>query len=253
VAPECLALSPNGKTLAVANGGVLLLDATTGEEIGRLGERKGFVGALAFSPDGKSLAVWPGKSVEVWRVADLARAGNPRPAGEQVPPLEARVTSRKEAYTLGLGGKTAEDFARQFDVGKPLPAGPDVDLMLTIRNASDKKFTLDPKGEFESYLLGRGALNHPELPYQTGIVPGLPELKKITLAPGETYSVPIKSLDNRRGQRSYWLLPGEYTLHVLYHTSVTPAPQGWYKGDDGTGYGALRAAPLRLKVVAGTK
>jgi WD40 repeat protein len=255
LAAECLALSPDGKTLAVVDGGVLLLDAATGKETGQLGKRKQSVHALAFSPDGKSLAVGLEKAVEVWEVADLARAGKPGPAHDPAPPLEAKVAFRKGTYPLALGGKTAEDFARQFDVEKPLPASPEVDLILTVRNTSNKKLTLDPKGEFESYLVGAGALNHPELPYQTGIGRGgfSQEPKQITLAPGESYSVPIKSLDHGHDQQAYWLLPGEYTLHVSYHTRVTPAPEGWNKGVDGTGYGTLRAAPLRLKVVAATK
>jgi WD40 repeat protein len=252
LATKCLALSADGRTLAVANGGVLLLDVATGTEIGRLAERKAEVHGLAFSPDGKSLAVGQTKAVEVWGVAGLARAERPR-LGRGPPPLEAKLHSRKGAYTLNLGGKTAEDFAEQFGVGKSLPASPEVDLVLTLRNTSDKKIMVTPGGVVESYLVGKGAVNHPELPYQTGFVSsgGLPaEPEKITLAPGESYSVPIVSLNRGHDQQSYWLLPGEYTLHLSYHTSVKPAPEGWLKGDDGTGYGTLDAAPLRLKVVA---
>jgi WD40 repeat protein len=254
LAAEYLALSADGKTLAVADDGVLLLDSATGKEMGRLPKRKEFVQSLAISPDGKFLAVGLDNSVEEWEVAVLARAERPKPGRDSALPLEARVISRKGTYPLALGGKTAEEFARQFEMGKPLPASPEVDLILTLRNTSDKKLTLDPKGEFDSYLVGAGALNHPELPYQTGIARGFsPEPKKVTLAPGESYSVPIRSLDRGHSQQSYWLLPGEYTLHVSYHTSVTPAPEGWLKGEDGTGYGTLRAAPVRLKVVAEAK
>jgi hypothetical protein len=61
--------------------------------------------------------------------------------------------------------------------------------------------------------------------------------------------VPIKSLDHGHSRQCYWLLPGEYTLHVSYATRVIPPPDGWHE----TGYGTLDAAPLRLKVVAAKK
>jgi hypothetical protein len=253
---ECLALSADGKALAVADSGILLLDTATGKETGRLDKRKESVHALAFSPDGKSLAVGLEGSAEVWEIVALSRADRPRPGRELMPPLEAKVVSRRENYSLALGGKTAEEFAGQFDPEKPLPASPEVDLILSLRNTSDQKLTLDPEGAVESYLVGEGALNHPELPHQTGVFFGgghAPEPKKITLAPGESYSVSIRSLDHGHCQQSYWLLPGEYTLHVSYHTGMTPAPEGWHKGEDGTGYGTVRAAPLRLRVVAETK
>jgi WD40 repeat protein len=252
-------LSADGKTLAVADGGVLLLDAATGKETGRLAKQKQSIYALAFSPDGKSLAVGLEKSVEVWPVAGLGRIRKSRPARDPVPPLEAKVASRKGTYTVALGGKTAEDFARRFDLEKPLPASPTVDLMLTLRNTSDKRLTLDPDGRIESYLVGTGALNHPMLPYQTGIGTGIgpgasfPEPKKVALAPGESYSIPIRSLDNGHGRQSYWLLPGEYNLHVSYDARVAPAPDGGDKGAEGWGYVTLHAAPLRLTVVADPK
>jgi WD40 repeat protein len=255
LASDCLALSADGKTLAVACSGVRLLDATTGKERRRLAERPEPVNALAFSPDGNLLAVGLEKSAEVWAVTALP-AAEPGPGRDSAPPLEATVISRKCAYTLAQDGKTAEDFAREFEVEKSLPASPKVDLILSLRNTSDKDVTLDPVGQLESYILGEGALNHPELPCQTGVFSDgghAPEPKKITLAPGERYSVPIKSLEREHSQQSYWLLPGEYTLHVSYHTGVRPAPEGWHKGEDGTGYGTLQAAPLRLRVVAKTK
>jgi hypothetical protein len=199
----------------------------------------------------------------VWRVADLAGQQERRPEPPPAPPLEATLTSRKATYTLDLGGKSVEEFAGQLEPGKPLPPSPEVDLVLTLRNTSNVEVTVDLKGSFQTYLVGEGALNHPELPYQTGfgIAPTSigsgydppPETKR-RLAPGESCSIPLRSLDQGHDQQSYWLLPGEYTLHVAFHTSVNPPLQGWSKDEEtGTGYGTLRPAPLRLKVVAGTK
>lgn len=65
---ECLAISPDGKTLAVGkdNGGVRLADMRTGEEKGRLVGSDAVL-CLAFSPDGKTLAVGHTDAVlELW-------------------------------------------------------------------------------------------------------------------------------------------------------------------------------------------
>jgi WD40 repeat protein len=53
-----LAISPDGKKLAVAGGSfnVGLWHMTSGDELGRFEGHKGYVGSLAFSPDGKKLA-----------------------------------------------------------------------------------------------------------------------------------------------------------------------------------------------------
>jgi WD40 repeat protein len=268
VGGDSLALSADGKTLAASGlssrldgerAGVRLLDIATGKELGRRGEKKHWVYALAFSPDGKSLAMGVQdsrleSSSEVWDVSSLSSAGRPKANDDPPSPLEAKVVSRKETYTLALGGKTAEEFAKEFRINQKLPAPPEVDLLLTLRNTSDKTLTLDPEISLEFYLVGPGAVNHPELPYQVQFSPRTgDEPKKITLTPGATHSIPIKSLDQGNDAQSYWLLPGEYTLHLRFNVHVTPAPEGWEKWEDGTGYGTMSSAPLRIKVLAETK
>lgn len=250
LAAKHLALSADGKLLAAGNDGIVLLDTATGKEKGRLGPLEYSLRALALSPNGKLLAAGLACSVVVWDVARLARAETPKSVRDAMP-LEATVVSRNETYTLALGGKTAHDFARQIEVGQPLPASPKVDLVISLRNVSDRKLELDPKGLITCYLVGEGALNHPELAYSVGVQ--LEELKKIALAPGESYSIPIRSLDQGHSQQSYWLLPGEYTLHLNYFTSVTPVLEGRNKGKDESECRTIRAAPLRLKVVAEKK
>jgi hypothetical protein len=253
----CMALSADGQTLAVSGDtGVVLWDTATGKERGRGRETKSRAGSLAFSPDGKLLAMGQSECVSVWEVAAVARADKGK-AGRAPsdPPLEAKLVSRKDAYTLDLGGKTPEEFARL--VGSDgTPPCPKVDLVLALRNTSDKTVTLDPDGWFDCYLIGDGAMNWPELPYQTVLIPGAPEPPKFTLAPGESHTVSLKSLDHREGGygwRSYWLLPGEYTLHASYNVRIKPAPDGRYTGQDGWGYVAFRPAPLPVKVVAEKK
>ncbi len=255
----CLALSSDGRYLATAcRTGVVLFDALTGKERGRWvdeSRRKGHtstIRALAFSPEGKSLVVVGGEEgTTSWDVETLARPKKPEANPKRNPAvsLETTVVSLAENYRLDLGGKSLSEYLRHFDVGQELPPSPKVDLLLNIRNRSETPFVLDTDGRFYSYLAGDGAVNDPGLPYQIGIVGGMPPPKTVSIAPGETYSIPLQSLEHDYHQGSYWMLPGEYTLHVSYFTRVNPAPEGWRLLEDGSGSGLLQAAPLRLKVV----
>jgi len=251
--PGCLALSKDGKTLAVdIVGGVVLFDTGTGKEQARLSESKKWVHALAFSPDAKSLAVASGESVSVWEIAKLHQA----PKGEvkrdpSSVSLEAELTSRNDNYTLDLGGKTPEEFARLVKKSS-LPPAPTVDLVLTFRNTGKKKLTIDLDMSIYLHLIGDGAMNHPMESYQTCVQFG-DEPKKVTLAYGETYSVPIKSLDRGHCERSYWLLPGEYSLHASSHVCVTPVADDKDKESDKYQFVTLRVPPVRVKVVAEKK
>ncbi len=72
---QCLALAPDGRTLAVGDraGIVLLLDPADGHTVHRLGPPQGDpaapVGSLAFSPDGAGLAVATRDQVRLWSLA----------------------------------------------------------------------------------------------------------------------------------------------------------------------------------------
>ena len=255
----CMALSADGKCLAIAcRTGVVLFDTLTGKERGRWVDEKrrkrhtSEIRALAFSPDGKSLVVVGGEEgTTSWDVETLARPKKPEANPKRNPAisLETTVVSLAENYRLDLGGKSLSEYLRHFDVGQELPPSPKVDLLLNIRNRSETPFVLYTDGLFYSYLVGDGAVNDPGLPYQIGIVGGMPPPKTVSIAPGETYSIPLQSLEHDYHQGSYWMLPGEYTLHVSYFTRVYPAPDGWRSFEDGSGCGFLKAAPLRLKVV----
>jgi WD40 repeat protein len=71
----CLALSPDGKTLATVSNyrgpGIQLWDTTTGKQVGRFsGHSEGAAESLAFSPDGKTLASGGrDTTVLLWEVA----------------------------------------------------------------------------------------------------------------------------------------------------------------------------------------
>jgi WD40 repeat protein len=65
---DSVSFSPDGETIATTGrwGGVRLWDATTGEEVGGLGEPGAAFGKLAFSPDGKRLVVAAENSIRLW-------------------------------------------------------------------------------------------------------------------------------------------------------------------------------------------
>src|SRR5262249_40972519 len=141
--------------------------------------------------------------------------------------------ANKDTYKLDLGGRSAEEVRKvakaknMFDLGGP-PA-PAVDLVLEVRNTSDKDiqfFTLPDLAVVELDLEGPDTLTvQMEGPFQ--LDRRLP--KPITLAPGKVFTRPIRSLNHGHRDikfRSYWLGPGEYTLTARFVTSVLPAPAG---------------------------
>ena len=69
-AAGALALSPDGKLLAGADGDdILLWDATTGQEVDRLAGHKSGVNSLVFWPDGKKLASGSSdRTIRIWDV-----------------------------------------------------------------------------------------------------------------------------------------------------------------------------------------
>jgi WD40 repeat protein len=69
-----IAYSKDGKTLAVADGPVRLLDTATGKITATLGESKHETFAIAFSPDGKLLASGGADAiVRIWTVGQAAK------------------------------------------------------------------------------------------------------------------------------------------------------------------------------------
>ncbi len=254
--PGHLALSSDGKTLAAYSGNrVVLLDRGTGKELAQLNmAAHSHVSALAISPDAKSLGVAIEGSeyrfyLTAWEIAKLSPVRKTEVEPQSVP-LEATLASQKETYTLDLNGKTPEEFAKQVR-GWPLPPSPKVDLVLTLRNKGTKTLTLHRDILLSLYLTGDGAMNHPMYSYQTEGRGDEP--KKVTLAPGKTYEIPIQSLDRGHGEQSYWLLPGEYTLHASCYIWISPVPDGVDKLSDGSDFVSFKAPPLRVKIVAEKK
>src|SRR5262249_3463741 len=111
-------------------------------------------------------------------------------------PLEVRLVAKKDTYTLDLGGKTPEEF-RKLLKDRPLPA-PAVDLELEFRNSGDEdlKFLVGGNNPDIPLLLkldGPGAVNIDLPPNNRSKSESQPPTQ-VTLAPGKTHTLPIKSL-----------------------------------------------------------
>ena len=114
-APYALALSDDGTTLAVSHGdlnffnysdtkktAVTLRDAVTGKELRLLSRQGIFVSCLAFSPDGKTLAVGRADDVGTIELYDVKTGKeHPRPPGSQVKAVDASFRASGEIVTVG--------------------------------------------------------------------------------------------------------------------------------------------------------
>jgi hypothetical protein len=169
-------------------------------------------------------------------------------------PVTATLVAKETTYKLDLGGMTSDAFQKSIEdavsAGKTVPAPPTVDLTLELKNTSDQEVKVWISGtgvQLDLDLKGPGALNvKPRVFFpQIAIAP-----KPVTLAPGKTHAIAIKSL--KSGYRggsiySYWTRPGEYMLAATFKTGIAPAPKGsTTKGN--FGIVTLTAAPIKLKV-----
>src|SRR5262249_54721326 len=146
-------------------------------------------------------------------------------------PLELRLTSKKDTYTLDRGGLTAAEYINQIKKTSesavfPPPA---VDVTVELRNTGNKDLTFWSDGDpviITLELKGKGALN---------VVPKIPITlefrmpKALTLAPGKSHTYTFSSLLSgmrRTTHASYWTEAGEYTLTARLDTAVSPTPKG---------------------------
>jgi hypothetical protein len=172
-------------------------------------------------------------------------------------PVEAKLVAKKSAYPLDLGGKSAAEFRQALKEAEKTgryPAAPAVDLVLELKNTSDKEVQIWTSGDPVRLMLdlkGKAAVNEALKGIAFTLEFRMP--KATVVAPGKSVEIPIKQLSyGMRGasHRSYWLEPGEYTLTASYQTGVSPAPKGSTPAEGGFGKVMLTTAPIKLKVEA---
>lgn len=248
-----LCFSPDSRTLVVVgDGAAQFFDPATGAERAWL---RGADGFGQFLGDGRYLACEDGRSVTL-RETDTFLAGRAPASPATDPPdapLQAELIARQDTYTLDLEGDTPEDFSARIPFAERFPEGPQVDLLIRLRNTGNENITLrDPRGWWVLSLAGPGALYHAEEARQTGVVSGPDGAGSerpgpVTLAPGESHTIPIAEL-NPEGF-AFWILPGEYRIAGTYWAGVAPVPKGAGRVDDGFADVAVRLAPIEVKVL----
>lgn len=167
-------------------------------------------------------------------------------------PLEATLDGTTK-YTLDLGGKTADEFAKSLK-GDKVPPSPKVDLKLVLKNTSKEDVQVWTAGDpvvITYTLKGKGAESaKPMLAFTQEF--RLPKAVKVEA--GKAVELPIKSLTGGfRGasEFNYWTLPGEYELTATITTGVSPKPKG--ADDAGEGFGKVSVASKPLKITVEEK
>lgn len=184
--------------------------------------------------------------------ADQPKAPEPGKAVPDTTPLELTIEGTAK-YTLDLGGKTAEEFAKAVK-GERVPPAPKVDLKLVVKNTSKEEIQVWTGGDpvtVSLALTGKGALSaKPNLAFTQEF--RLPKAVKVEA--GKAVELPLKSLTGGfRGasEFSYWTQPGEYELVAALATAVSPAPKG--AEDAGDGFGRVRVASKAFKITVEEK
>jgi hypothetical protein len=180
-------------------------------------------------------------------------APGPRPK-EGEGPLTARLVVKRATCTLDRGGLSADKYAEAIEEGArtgKLPPVPEVDLVLELTNTGDREVQMWDTGDpvvLTLSLKGPGAVSvEPLRPFTNEFrVP-----TALTLAPGKTHAVAIKSLQyGFRGlaQQAYWTKPGEYTLGAVLQTGISPPPPGAREVEENFARVIITAGPVKLTV-----
>ena len=119
-----LAISPDGKTLAVTADGLQLWSTATGRRIGASLPAADAAGPAAFSPDGRLVAaIGSDGKVRLWNVATGQRVGAPMNAGAARTGTAAAFSPDGGTLATAVGGSIRLwDVATQLEIGPPMTA-----------------------------------------------------------------------------------------------------------------------------------
>lgn len=170
--------------------------------------------------------------------------------------MEARLIVNQSKYILPpkrRGKAFRKRIEAETDSDK-LPAAPQVDLVLELKNISKENAMIWPKGEI-SYpdltVKGPGVVQPDHLKSISGASSG--SSIQPTIAPGKSYRLSIDSLNPNGGTPwFYWSEPGEYTITATY-TVYTGLPEFPFS-DDKKPIGnpkkyEVTTPPVKVKVV----
>jgi hypothetical protein len=169
-------------------------------------------------------------------------------------PVKATLVAKTTTYKLDLGGKSGEEFRKLLKEGEKtgqLPAAPKVELVLQLKNTSDKDVKIWITGDpvmVNLDLAGKGAVS---VAGKRAFTTDFRLPMATTLAAGKTHEIPITSLSyGFRGmaQQAYWTEPGEYTLTASFQTGISPAPKGTKDNGDGFGICTIKSEPVKITV-----
>ena len=193
--------------------------------------------------------------------AGMARAEDKKPDSPkpdpETTPLELKITGKATKYTLDTGGQTAAEYKKAIEAAAAakgrvrLPAAPAVDLMLEIKNTSDKAVTVWVAGDpvvLTLTLKGKSTINAQSLGPMT-LEFRLP--KGVEIEAGKTHAVALNALTSGiRGvtHHAYWTEPGEYELVATLKTGVSPAPKGAKEAMDGFGQVTVTSPAFKVTV-----
>jgi hypothetical protein len=184
-------------------------------------------------------------------IVPAALGDKPDPSKSSVP-VDIKLVAKKTTFKLPGDSK---ELKKQLDGAKEsgrYPAPPVVDLVLEIRNRSDKDVQVwiggDPvQTNFE--LKGPGAVTaKPNLAFTAIFIGPRP----VKIEAGKSHAIPIAKLSGGfRGasEYSYWTEAGDYSLAASFVTGISPAPEGLKADESGFAKVTLKSEPIKIKVV----
>ena len=172
------------------------------------------------------------------------RPAKPEPAKS---PLVATLIANKDTYTIPEGQRGKEFAAKVKSPSKgETPEPPAVDMVLQLKNPTDKSITImvdSDAGSLDLKLEGPGAvIGDGRRIFTREFRLGKP----VEIAPGKTHEIPIKALRfGFRGvaQHAYWTEPGTYKIVASLRW-----PDPFDDSGKGTGIWQATSEPIEVTV-----